>query len=100
MKSLKGKTIYFWWSCSEVVGITFEKWIKMRMSTGQEDSNKIGVGVQVKSDWLFSKDIIKKIPHGLKRGQYRVRPYTELYRTRQAALQRKHPIKRPAVSEI
>ena len=99
MKSLRGKTVYFWWSASSVVGVTFTKWVSMRMGTGREDTNRLGTGALVKSDWLFNKEIVPQIPRGLKRGQYKIRPFTELYRTYAAAQQRKRAIKRPLINK-
>jgi hypothetical protein len=98
MKKLK--TIYFWWDSSYVYPVKFVSWCRMRMCTGREDSKKIGVGAIVESDWLFSKTIVKKIPYGLKRGQYRIRPYIPLYRTHNDAWQHKRKIRRPKVEEI
>jgi hypothetical protein len=96
----KGTPIYFWWNSSYIHQVTFVKWCRMRMSTGRDDSNKLGVGAIVESDWLFDKCICPKIPHGLKRGQYRLRPYTNLYRSNSAAKQHTRKIRRPKLSEI
>lgn len=101
MKSkLKGKKVHFFWSAGDVVTVTFIRWQKTRMNTGGSDTNKIGVGAIVESDWLFSRTMIKKIPSGLRRGQYAIRPYTQLYRTYRNAWKRKGAIRRPKVSEI
>lgn len=70
------------------------------MHTGSKDTNKIGVGAIVESDWMFSKAVIGKVPRGLRRGQYRLRPYTELYRTYNEARCHINEIQRPAVNRV
>lgn len=72
----------------------------MRLRSGGQDTNNIGVGAIVSSDWLFNKEMVEEIPYGLKRGQYRLRPYIDLYFSREDANCRKNEIKRPAINRI
>ena len=94
------KRVYFWWSASEVYSAQFVKWVIMRMQTGGSDTNKLGVGAIVESDWLFNRPVVETPPHGCKRGQYILRPYEELYTTYKTARQRIFKIKRPTIDEI
>ena len=65
-KSLRGRTFYWWTSASEVWPVKFVRWQRMRMHTGGEDTNKIGVGAVVSSRWLFGKELMRKVPRGLR----------------------------------
>ena len=99
MKRLK--RVYFWWSASETYGAKFVRWCRMRMCTGREDTNKIGVGAVVESELLYGGwDDDNPIQHGLRRNQGRVRPYTELYRTYKDAIERKRAIKKPEMRYV
>ena len=97
---LKGKTIHFFWGAGNTAAVTFIRWQKMRMGTGGEDTNKIGVGAIVESNWMFARNMIKKIPNGLRRWQYAIRPYTPLYRTNRSTWLRKGAIRRPKVEDL
>lgn len=99
-KLTKGKKVLFWWSASELVTVTFTRWKTARNDNGKNDTNVIGVGAVVESDWLFEKHIVKKIPSGLKRGQCLLSPYVSLYLTRKSALKRTREVKRPAVQQL
>jgi hypothetical protein len=92
--------VYFWWSASNVYGAKFINWVVTRMHTGDKDTNKLGVGVLVESDWLFDKIIVNKIPYGCKRGQYILAPYDDLYRSYESAWKHKGKIKRPTVEQV
>lgn len=92
--------VYFWWSASYVHGAKFVRWVVTRMNTGGEDTNQLGVGVLLESDWLFDKVILPKIPHGCKRGQTILRPYMPLYRSYYKAWCHKGAIRRPTVEEV
>ncbi len=94
------ETIYFWWSAGNVYGVKFVDWVITRMNTGGENTNNLGVGILVESNWLFSKIIVPKIPHGCKRGQYILRPYTDIYRTYQSAWKHMVKIRKPSVEEV
>lgn len=96
----KGQTVYFWCSASEVAEVKFVRWERARMKTGREDTNKIGVAAVVSSQWRFSRVLLKRPQRGLKRGQYRIRPYTEIYRTDRNARMHRREIKRPAVDDV
>lgn len=92
--------IYFWWSASHVQSAKFVRWVITRMNTGGDNTNKLGVGVLVESDWLFNKATVEKIPNGCKRGQYILRPYDNLYRTYNDAWKRVGKIRKPSVEEV
>ena len=92
--------VYFWWSASEVYKVKFVKWCRMRMLTGREDTNKIGVGVIVESPLLFGSWKKMPIEHGLRRNQGRIRPYEELYRTYSTARRHKRAIRRPEIRYV
>lgn len=92
--------VYFWWSASYVYSARFVRWVITRMNTGGEDTNKMGVAVMVESDWLFDKCIIEKIPNGCKRGQYILRPYSDIYRSYNDAWNRHGKIRKPSVYEV
>ena len=57
----------------------------MRISNGLGDTDYIGVGAVIWSNWLFARHMSnygpRPIPHGLKRGYSRVRPFDNLYTT-------------------
>jgi len=77
----KGQWIYYWNSASETHRVKFIRWVRMRMHTGGDDTNKLGVGAIVWSSWLFSQPLInRRQRHGLRSGYYVLRPYWELYR--------------------
>ena len=93
-------TIYFWWSSSYVYGVDFVKWVVCKNNSGREDTNKLGVGVLVESTWLFDKILMNDIPHGCKRGQCILRPYTDLYRSYRDAYWKRGKIRVPSVEEV
>lgn len=92
--------VHFYWSAWEVLRVEFVRWCLMRMETGDADTNKLGVGAIVRSNWCLDRVLMKKIPHGLRRGMYRLRPYTDLYRTCQDARRREHAIRRPSLATV
>lgn len=94
-KIKKGDIIYFNDGSMYVYPIRFLKWCKMRRGDGGENTNKMGIGAEVESDWLFCKTLQHKIPHGLKRGQSRMRPYIPLYKSYEDAINQRNAIVRP-----
>ena len=92
--------VYIWWSASYVFKVKFVRWCRMRMLTGREDTNKIGVGIIVESELLFGKWKEQPIPYGLKRNQDRIRPYIKLYRSNSDAWQHKRAICRPEIRYV
>jgi hypothetical protein len=100
MKS--GETCWFWWSACETHSVKFIKWVRMRNHCGGPDSNKIGVGALVWSDWLFRPPLMNRRQRGgLKQGFYRVRPYTILYRSNPyPGHKRPFIIRRPKLEEV
>lgn len=95
-KLKKGAKIWFYYGAGHIQAVEFIRWCKTKMNTGREDTDKIGVGSVVKSDWLF------KI-HGGKRSQRTqvvLRPYTQLYRTYRSARNYRNQIKRPKINEL
>jgi hypothetical protein len=93
--------VYFWQSASNVYGAKFVRWNLMRMNTGGADTNKIGVGVVLESDWLWSNPQLSPvISRGCKRGQHILAPYHSLYRTYDEAWNRTGKIRRPSVEEV
>lgn len=94
------KKISFWWSAGNVYEVDFVEWVITRMNTGRSNTNQLGVGVKVSSDWLFAKEVVPKIPYNCKRGQYVLRPYTPIYRSYKAAWARKGEIRKPTLKEV
>lgn len=92
---LSGKPVFYYHSSSEIHKVTFLRWCRMKMNTGGKDTNKIGTGAIVYSDWLYSKLFINRPDHGLRRDQNKLRPYWDLYLTKEDAYNRRNPIKRP-----
>lgn len=82
-----GRYVYYHWSASEVCRVRFIGWCRMRMSTGGDDTNQIGVGAVTHSPSLYCKVIMHRLDHGLRRGFHRVCPYMTLYHSRQGAYQ-------------
>ena len=89
----KGRKIWFWYGAGKLEVVTFVRWCRTKMGTGREDTNKLGVGVVVESDWLFRI-------HGGTRTQLILQPYTALYRTDRSAQLHRNEIKRPKLSEL
>lgn len=100
MKIKTHQRVHYWYSASEVSSVIFVRWCVMRMQTWGKDTNKLGVGAIVRSDWLFSRGLRPRIDWGLKRGQARLRPCWTLYRTREQAYQHKNPIRRLSIEEV
>ena len=88
----KEKVIYFWWSASEVIAVTFVRYVRMRRNTGGKDTNKIDVGVLVKSS--------SYPPYDGRVRQFKINPYTPIYKTYQSARLRRNAIKKPMLSQI
>jgi hypothetical protein len=78
---MRKKLVWIQWGAGWAYKVEFVRWIRMRMGTGDEDTNKIGVGALVRSDWLFGKWHVRKIPKGCRRGEYKIAPYHDLFRT-------------------
>jgi hypothetical protein len=95
-----GDIVGFWWSASYVHTAHFVRWHVMRMHTGGTDTNKLGVGVVVESSWLFSAVTVRKPPPGCVRGQYILRPYTQLFPSYDDAWKRENVIERPTVAQV
>ena len=77
----KGQLMWFRQSASEAHKVKFVRWVRMRMGTGGKDTNKLGVGAIVWSDWLFRHPLMnRRGRQGLKEGYCALRPYMELYR--------------------
>lgn len=89
MKAKRGQVVWFWWSATSVYPVRFIRWQNMRRGCGGPDTNKIQKGAKVSSSWLFSKVIVARIPHGCRRGQYLIHPYTKVYVTKRGALTRR-----------
>ena len=68
------RIVYFLWSCSNVYAVEFATWKIMRMSTGGKDTNKLGVGCILRSNWLFDNRIYPHINDGGKRGEHILAP--------------------------
>lgn len=96
----KGSTVWFRWSAADIQQVKFVRWHRMRMHTGAANTNKLGVGCVVESDWLFSKCIVGRIPRGVRRGQYILRPYTQLYPRYIDACGYRNEVKRPTVKKF
>ena len=104
----KPHALYFWWSATSVYSVRFVRWHRMRMSTGGEDSNKLGVGVIGASDLLTrtplgfwgGKACYPRIDNGCVRGQMAIRPYTPLYRSYDDAWKHKRPVRRPSLEHV
>jgi hypothetical protein len=79
--SKKYPWVYFWWSASQYNGVRLVGWVRHRMGTGGPDTNKIGVGALIWSDWLFSHPLHNRRQRGgLPQGYYIMRPYHPAYR--------------------
>ena len=100
----KGQNVWFLWSASESHKVKFIRWARMRMNTGDENTNQLGVGAVVWSDWLFSDPLMNsRQRQGLKAGYYAVRPYTKLYRNNPLAYGCRHKVvevKRPKLEKV
>lgn len=99
----RGDWVWFRWSASEWLPVRFVRWEVGRRGCGGADTNKLGVCAILRSDWCFDKCIVSRIPHGLRRGQYRLRPYTELFKRRPygyGARGRPLPVARPTVEQL
>ena len=94
------KTVYFYWNAGYVQQADFVGWIVMRRNTGGKDTNKLGVGMKVRSNWLFNKPIVNKPPRGCKRGEYIIKPYHTLYRSYNDAWKKVHPMRKPTIETV
>ncbi len=101
MSLRKGDKIYMWWSASHRHQVTFVKWVLMRMGNGGEDTNKVGVGCLVYSDWLFRMPLLNRSQrHGLREGYYRVNPYHNVYRKDPYYNRQPKGVRRPTVEDM
>ena len=98
----KGQRVYMWWSASETHRVKFIRWARMRMSTGGDDTNKLGVGAIVWSEWLFRQPLMnRRQRHGLCAGNCRVEPYHDLYRKNPYRYGYKTPkVRRPKLKDV
>lgn len=101
-RSLRGRKVYYHYSGSEVLSVTFVRWCRTRMHTGGEDSDRLGVGAIVKSPLIAEIERINhaRPDHGLKRGFHRLRPYWRIFRTYRDAYANRRPITPPPVSRV
>jgi hypothetical protein len=96
MKSLIGKRVYYRYSASQVTSGIFLRWCITKMDTGGDDTDKMGVGCVVSGDpWLS----LMRSP-GLPKGQHKLRPYWNIYRTYDAARWNKRKLKRPTLKQL
>ena len=99
------RTVYFHWSASEVLRVTFIKWQRRlypKDHTGKRKPGWWGVGSIVYSSWAFRWDGAKRVSRKekLKPGYIWLAPHTELYRTYDGAWSRRgRTIKRPTMKE-
>jgi hypothetical protein len=93
------RPIYFRWSASYIHSAFLVGWKRMKMSTGGEDTNKLGVGAVIQSDWLFN-DFNKKARHGLPKKHYLLRPYMELYLDDPNFTRKPRKVRRPSLKEL
>ena len=77
----EGEQCWFEWSASYAHQVEFVRWCRMKMHTGEDDTNKIGVGAILYSDWLFSSRLMNSRQRGgLPPGFCTLAPYHNLYR--------------------
>lgn len=85
------RTVYFWWSSSEVLCGTFVRWRRLRRGRdwlGKRPPGWWGVGAEIKCPLL---DILYRRPHILA-------PHTHLFKTyRGACTHRGHKFNRPSL---
>jgi len=94
------KKLYFWWSASDLAEVTFVRWQRMKMHTGGKDSNKLGVGAVVWSDWRFEPPLCNsKQRSGLPTKHFLVRPYETLYLDNPRYISTPRKLKRPTLKE-
>lgn len=94
-RARRGQMVYWWVSASDLAEVKFVKWVRTRMQTGRDDTNKIGIGAIVSSTWRFSRAVRRRINSQCKRGQALVRPYMSLYHTELDARSYRNPIPKP-----
>lgn len=90
----RGETVWFQWSASEVLPAKFVRWVRMRMGTGQKDTNKIGVGALL----YFSRNNVLRGVYKIK--LYKLHPYTPIYRRARHARYYIHEIRRPDIKRV
>jgi len=94
MEGIKtGRTVWYWYGAGNIQAVTFLRWCKTKMGNGRENTNEIGVGAVVKSDWLYTI-------YGGTRTQNILRPYMGLYKTYKSAQNYRNEIKRPKVNKL
>lgn len=98
-KSLKGKNV-FMRSEGAAWPYKFVRWVRTRMHTGGDDTNKIGVGALVFVPWRCGEPFNRKPPTGFKKGHFILRAYWDLYRTAKDCYRYKNAIQRPPVSRV
>lgn len=96
----RGQWVHYWYSASEVLSVRFVRWVRMRMENGGEDTNKIGTGAIVSSDWQCTRLMRPRIDRYCKRGQKLLRPYWDLYPTYDDARRHQNKIQRPPPAEV
>jgi hypothetical protein len=73
----------------------------MRRGCGGEKTNEIQVGAILESDWLFTVGKRQSpLDRGLPFGQYRYRPYHDLWWTFDDAYNHRNPIRRPTLATV
>ena len=77
----RGRWVWFCWSSSYAYRVKLVRWVRKRMATGREDTNKIGTGAIIWSDWMFyPPQFNRRSRHKLPVGYYYLRPFDKLYR--------------------
>lgn len=98
-KIKKTRTVYLWWSASETIKVQLVGWKRTRMSNGGTDTNKLGVGAVVYSEFTF-RDLNKKQRSGLPKDHVLLPPYIPLYTKNPWPNSKAPKVKRPTLKEI
>lgn len=95
------RRIWFWYSASSKMAVTFVRWHVMRMHTGGPDTNKLGVGAVVKSSWWFRPPlIVRRQRDGQPVGYALIRPYMTMYYMNNDGTYGHREFKRPSVKHV
>ena len=93
--------IWFWYGVSSKMAVTFVKWQIMRMHTGGDDTNKLGVGAVVYSDWWFRPPcVLRRQRSNMKIGFELLRPYWDLFKMNKDGTYSQREFKRPTVEQV
>jgi hypothetical protein len=79
-KSLRGKAVYMDQD-GAAWPYKFVRWVKTKLHTGGEDTDKIGVGALVYVPWRCGPPFNRKPPRGFTKGHFVLRAYWPLYRS-------------------